>query len=119
HAALPICGLRIVHGIAFGAGNTAIMTAIQSIIPAPRRGRRTGYFGSALTLSTALGPYLGVVLPREFDFAMLFLASAFMSVIAVLACILIRLPAQELSDYQRRTKWHLKLATLVDRDGLR
>src|SRR5699024_12539582 len=55
-----LIGLRIVHGIAFGAGNTAIMTAIQSIIPAPRRGEGTGYFGTATTLSTALGPYLGV-----------------------------------------------------------
>ncbi|UVI37389.1 MFS transporter [Brevibacterium spongiae] len=111
--------LRIIHGIAFGAGNTAIMTAIQSIIPSSRRGEGTGYFGTATTLSTALGPYLGVIIPREFDFAMLFIASAIMSVIALIACVLIRLPTQELSDYQRRTKWHLKLGTLVDRDGLR
>ncbi|GGC22558.1 MFS transporter [Brevibacterium sediminis] len=111
--------LRIVHGIAFGAGNTAIMTAIQSIIPASRRGEGTGYFGTATTLSTALGPYLGVILPREFDFVMLFVASAFMSVLALICCFLIRLPLQEISDYQRRTKWHLKLGTLVDRDGLR
>ncbi|MGC3021419.1 MULTISPECIES: MFS transporter [unclassified Brevibacterium] len=111
--------LRIVHGIAFGAGNTAIMTAIQSIIPASRRGEGTGYFGTATTLSTALGPYLGVIIPREFDFAMLFIASAIMSVFALISCVLIRLPVQELSDYQRRTKWQLTLGTLVDRDGLR
>ncbi|WP_210605119.1 MFS transporter [Brevibacterium oceani] len=114
-----LLGLRIVHGIAFGAGNTAIMTAIQSIIPSSRRGEGTGYFGTATTLSTALGPYLGVIIPRQFDFAMLFVASAIMSVIALACCLLIRLPVQELSDYQRRTKWHLKLGTLVDRDGLR
>src|SRR5699024_6295012 len=71
------------------------------------------------TPSTALGPYLGVVLPREFDFAMLFLASAVMSVIALLSCILIRLPAQEISAYHRRTNWHLKPATLVEPHGLR
>src|SRR5699024_11563411 len=94
-----LIGLRIVHGIALGAGNTAIMTAIQSIIPAARRGEGTGYFGTATTLSTAHGPYLGVVLPREFDFAMLFLASALMSVIALIACILILLQVQELSEY--------------------
>lgn len=111
--------LRIVHGIAFGAGNTAIMTAIQSVIPASRRGEGTGYFGTATTLSTALGPYLGVVIPRRFDFGMLFIASAVMSLVALVLCILISLPKQELSDYQRRTKWHLKIGTLFDRDGLR
>ncbi|SMX89367.1 MFS transporter [Brevibacterium antiquum] len=111
--------IRIIHGIAFGAGNTAIMTAIQSVIPASRRGEGTGYFGTATTLSTALGPYLGVVLPRAYDFPMLFAASAFMSVVAFILCVVIKLPKQELSDYQRRTKWHLKISTLVDRDGLR
>lgn len=111
--------VRIVHGIAFGAGNTAIMTAIQSVIPASRRGEGTGYFGTATTLSTALGPYLGVVIPRAFDFPMLFVASAIMSVVALILCVTIRLPKQELTDYQRRSKWHLKPSTLVDRDGLR
>ncbi|WP_413335699.1 MFS transporter [Brevibacterium sp. GP-SGM9] len=111
--------VRIVHGIAFGAGNTAIMTAIQSVIPASRRGEGTGYFGTATTLSTALGPYLGVVIPRHYDYPMLFVASAIMSLIAFVLCIIISLPKQELSDYQRRTKWHLKPSTLVDRDGLR
>src|SRR5699024_11078837 len=97
----------------------AFMTAIHRTLLASTLCETTAYYATATSLSTALGPYLGVVLPREFDFAMLFLASALMSVIALLACILIRLPVQELSDYQRRTKWHLKLGTLVDRDGLR
>src|SRR5699024_4082072 len=77
------------------------------------------YFGTATTLSTAHGPYLGVVLPREIDYAMLFIDSAFMSVIVLLALILIRLPALELSDYQRRPEWLLTLPTLADPDGLR
>ncbi|GAA1849101.1 MFS transporter [Brevibacterium marinum] len=111
--------IRIIHGIAFGAGNTAIMTAIQSVIPSSRRGEGTGYFGTATTLSTALGPYLGVVLPRAYDFPMLFAASAIMSIVAFSLCLIIRLPKQELSDYQRRSKWHLKLSTLVDPAGLR
>ncbi|WP_193095413.1 MFS transporter [Brevibacterium sp. FME17] len=114
-----LLAIRIIHGIAFGAGNTAIMTAIQSVIPSSRRGEGTGYFGTATTLSTALGPYLGVVLPRAYDFPMLFAASAFMSLVAFILCFIIKLPKQELSDYQRRSKWHLKLSTLVDPAGLR
>ncbi len=111
--------VRLIHGIAFGAGNTAIMTAIQSIIPSARRGEGTGYFGTATTLSTALGPYLGVVLPREFDYPMLFIASALVSVVALVLCFVIRLPEQELSAAQRESKWRLQLNTLVDPVGLR
>ena len=50
---------------------------------------------------------------------MLFAASAFMSLVAFILCFIIKLPKQELSDYQRRSKWHLKLSTLVDPAGLR
>lgn len=111
--------IRLIHGVAFGAGNTAIMTAIQSIIPASRRGEGTGYFGTATTVSTALGPYLGVVLPQRWDFGVLFLASALMSLIALILCFLLRLPKQELTPEQRAAKWHLHPRTFVDRDGLR
>src|SRR5699024_11868211 len=62
-----LIGLRIVHGIAFGAGNTAIMTAIQSMIPAPTRGEGTGCFGTATTPSKAPGPSPGVALARQCD----------------------------------------------------
>lgn len=111
--------VRIVHGITFGAGNTAIMTAIQSVIPSHRRGEGTGYFGTATTISTALGPYLGVILPQEFEFWVLFAASALVSVSALVLALLIRLPEQELSASQIADKWRLRLNTLVDVDGLR
>ncbi len=111
--------IRLIHGVAFGAGNTAIMTAIQSVIPSSRRGEGTGYFGTATTLSTALGPYLGVLLPHEFDYTVLFMASAFMSAVSLILCFFLDLPKQELSEAQRAAKWHLHPRTLVDRDGLR
>lgn len=111
--------IRLLHGVAFGAGNTAIMTAIQSVIPSSRRGEGTGYFGTATTLSTALGPYLGVLLPQEFDYTVLFMASAFMSLVSLILCFFLDLPKQELSEAQRAAKWHLHPRTLVDRDGLR
>ena len=50
--------VRFVHGMAFGAGNTAIATAVQAIIPPARRSEGTGYFGLSTTLSTAAGPFL-------------------------------------------------------------
>ena len=45
--------LRFVHGMAFGAGNTALATAVQALIPPARRSEGTGYFGLSTTLSTA------------------------------------------------------------------
>lgn len=114
-----LIAIRIIHGVAFGAGNTAIMTAIQSVIPASRRGEGTGYFGTATTLSTAVGPYIGVVLPREFGFPMLFIASVVVSAVSLLLSVLVRLPELRPHADQRTNLWKLQLHSLFDRDGLR
>ena len=52
--------VRLVHGVAFGAGNTALIASVQSIIPSARRAEGNGYFGTATTVATAGGPFLGV-----------------------------------------------------------
>ncbi|GAA4393219.1 MFS transporter [Brevibacterium sp. NPDC049920] len=53
-----VIAVRVVHGIALGAGNTAVMAAVQTIIPPARRAEGTGYFGTSTTLATAVGPFL-------------------------------------------------------------
>ncbi|WP_211882770.1 MFS transporter [Pseudarthrobacter albicanus] len=60
-----LLALRAVHGVAFGAGNTAIAAAVQALIPPARRSEGTGYFGLSATLATAVGPSLAIQLsPR-------------------------------------------------------
>lgn len=84
--------VRFVHGMAFGAGNTAIATAVQAIIPPARRSEGTGYFGLSTTLSTAAGPFLAVVLAANGDYTAVFLFCTVSSVAALVISLLMQLP---------------------------
>lgn len=84
--------VRFVHGMAFGAGNTAIATAVQSIIPPARRSEGTGYFGLSTTLSTAAGPFLAVLLAAGGNYTSVFVFCAISSAVALTVGLLIRMP---------------------------
>ncbi|MGL3807529.1 MFS transporter [Paeniglutamicibacter sp. R2-26] len=84
--------LRFVHGMAFGAGNTALATAVQALIPPARRSEGTGYFSLSSTLSTAAGPLLAVLLAASGDYFTVFVFCAVSSVVALLIGILLKLP---------------------------
>lgn len=114
-----LVAVRLVHGIAFGAGNTAIMTAIQAIIPPPRRAEGTGYVSLAVTLATSFGPFLGVFLPEHFSYTIVFVASTVFSVITLGFTLLISLPEVPPTPQQRADKWRLRLNTIVDPVGLK
>lgn len=84
--------VRFVHGMAFGTGNTALATAVQSLIPPVRRSEGTGYFGLSTTLSTAAGPFLAVLMAAGGNYNAVFLFCSISSAVALLFCLMLRLP---------------------------
>ena len=84
--------VRFVHGMAFGTGNTALATSVQSLIPPGRRSEGTGYFGLSTTLSTAAGPFLAVLMSANGNYTAVFLFCAISSAAALLICLFLRLP---------------------------
>jgi predicted MFS family arabinose efflux permease len=90
---LPVLiGLRFLHGVAFGAGNTALGASVQAIIPPARRSEGTGYYGLSATLATAVGPFLAVTLSGSGNYAAIFYASSAFSAAAFAIALLLRLP---------------------------
>ncbi|MCV9994566.1 MFS transporter [Paeniglutamicibacter sp. ZC-3] len=84
--------VRLVHGMAFGMANTAIATAVQSLIPQARRSEGTGYFGLSTTLSTAVGPFLAVLLAGSGNYTSVFVFCTIFSASALLFTLLVRMP---------------------------
>lgn len=109
---LPLLiGVRLVHGVAFGAASTAVTAAAQRLIPDARRGEGTGYYTMSSPLGAALGPLLALALLQRWDYAALFLASALISVTGVILTLLLRRGG--------RTRGRRASAlTLLDRDTL-
>ena len=60
--------VRFIHGIAFGFSSTATGTISSRLIPEERKGEGIGYYGLSVTLASAFGPFLGLVLNNNLDF---------------------------------------------------
>lgn len=67
-----LLAVRLLHGVAFGAGNTAVTATVQAVIPPARRGEGTGYFSLSTSVSTAVGPFVAAVLAARGDYAGIF-----------------------------------------------
>jgi len=110
-----LIGLRFLHGVAFGAGNTALGASVQAIIPPSRRSEGTGHYGLSATLATAVGPLLGVSLSSSGNYAAIFYASAASSVVAFAIALMLRLPKAPRSAGHSGTRKRGFLASLVER----
>ena len=110
--------VRLVHGVAFGAGNTALIASVQSIIPSARRAEGNGYFGTATTVATAGGPFLGVLLMENLGFDALFWAATAGGLIAMLAGLVYHVPERTLSPDERTQLHSFRPSTFIDRGAV-
>jgi len=109
-----LLALRLLHGMAYGAGSTALTAAVQGLIPPDRRSEGTGYFGLSMTLAAAVGPLIGTVLGSRGQFAEIFWCCAAFSVAAMVGTLLVRLPEHPATEEQRRGWWKLRPSQMID-----
>lgn len=110
--------LRLLHGVAFGAGNTALVASVQSVIPHTRRAEGNGYFATATTLSTALGPFVAVMLSQTYGFSMVFVLSALLGVAGAIAGWFFTVKEREPSPEERADLRSWRLGTFISREAL-
>lgn len=90
---LPLLiGVRFLQGMCFGAGGTVLATAVQSIIPPSRRSEGTGWFSSAMTLSSAIGPMTALIVSSRFGYDWLFVTATVITAGALAVGLMLRLP---------------------------
>lgn len=110
--------IRLLHGVAFGAGNTALATSVQTLIPPWRRSEGTGYFGLSATGATALGPLLAVLLVDSVGYEALFALCAGCSAVGLAVAAVLRLPERTLTDQEVADRWRLRPSDVVDPSAL-
>jgi MFS family permease len=106
--------VRTIHGVAFGAASTALAASVMSLIPPTRRGEGTGYFGISATLSTAVGPFLAVVLIQTVTYEALFALCAACAAAALVLALFLRLPEHPPTPEQVATKWRMRPIDLFE-----
>ncbi|WP_317929870.1 MFS transporter [Halioxenophilus sp. WMMB6] len=90
---------RFIHGLAVGFAATAASTAVAHIIPISRKGEGIGFYSMSTSLSTAIGPFIGLMMTQQVGFKPVLALCALVSVTSLVVGWLLRVPeAEELPE---------------------
>ena len=87
-----LIAVRLLHGLPWGAANTAANTVAADLVPRQRRGEGIGLFGLGQTLAMAVAPATAIIIVGEDRFVLLFLSAAALATVALFLAMLIRHP---------------------------
>ncbi len=94
--------VRFLHGLALGVGSTAAGTAVAHIIPADRKAEGIGHFSLSTTVSSAIGPFLGLWLLQHADFDWIFGSCVAVAVIGLVAATWLKVPELDAAHRKNR-----------------
>lgn len=106
--------VRFLHGAAHGAALLALGTIIAGVVPRERYGEGIGYFTLGQTLSTAIGPFVGLLLLRYGGFGPIIITCSVASAIALALLPLMRVKDLELTAEQKAESKGFKLSNYIE-----
>ncbi|WP_251158590.1 MFS transporter [Caniella muris] len=83
-----ILAIRLVHGLCYGVASTTVTSIASADLPERRHGEGMGYFMLSVTLASAVGPLLGMVLSAGPASDLLFMVAAGLAAVAMAATAL-------------------------------
>jgi Arabinose efflux permease len=92
--------VRFLQGMGFGAASTATGTIMAQIVPNERRGEGTSYFAMFVTLSTAIGPFLGIYLYQDGNLNNNLILGAVLLILSCIATFILITPEVKLTKEQ-------------------
>lgn len=106
---------RFAHGLLWGVTTTASSTIVVDLIPFQRRGEGLGYYGLAMTISMALGPFLSVIIVgKNYDYDALFISSMILGTTGAFLALFIKYPEHN----KTKEKRHFTLSSLFEKRTL-
>ncbi|WP_338472858.1 MFS transporter [Niallia sp. XMNu-256] len=86
---------RLLHGITLGIASTATGTIVAQIIPETRKGEGIGYYSMSATLSTAIGPFIGLYMSQHTSTQIIFSLCLALGIISLITAFFVHVPALE------------------------
>lgn len=100
----PLFALRLVHGFAYGTCSTTIGTIVTASVPDSRKGEGVGYYMLSVTLGAAIGPFLGMFLTQNAGFQVLFVATALVAALCLLAAAQLKAPEGDRAALEKKAE---------------
>lgn len=109
---------RFIHGAALGVASTVIATVMTSSIPHERSGEGIGYFSMSVTIATAIGPFIALLIVQQFDYNMAFLLCVIFAVIGLVLSLILKVENVKLSKEQVEGLKGFKLSDFFEFTGI-
>lgn len=106
--------VRFLHGAAHSTAAMAVGTIVAGVVPRERYGEGLGYFTLGQTLSTAIGPFVGMLLLRYGGFDPIIITCAVLSAIALFVLPLSGVKDLELTAEQRAESKGFKISNYIE-----
>lgn len=106
--------IRFLHGAAHGSAALAAGTIVAGVVPRERYGEGIGYFTLGQTLSTAIGPFVGLLLLRHGGFNPIILTCSILAALAVLLLPLLGVKDVQLTAEQKEETRGFKLSNYIE-----
>ncbi|MBM4763012.1 MFS transporter [Bacillus sp. B15-48] len=84
---------RLIHGITFGVVANTLATIIAVVLPPSRKGEGIGYFTMSMTLATAIGPFIGVLMSKNGNHFAIFFLCLILGMISLVFIVLSNVPS--------------------------
>ncbi|MDQ0205023.1 MFS transporter [Pectinatus haikarae] len=115
---LFLFGVRFLQGIGFGVASTATGTIMAQIVPAERRGEGTSYYAMFVTLSTAIGPFLGIYLYQNGNLDNNLILGAILLSVSCIATFILVVPEVKLTKEQLKQMQGFSLGNFFERKAI-
>jgi predicted MFS family arabinose efflux permease len=95
---------RFLHGLSFGIATTAMSTIIAVILPNSRKGEGIGYYSMSITLATAIGPFIGIMMIKYASYFGIFSLCFILGLFSVVIIFMSKIPSlkQERKPEERK-----------------
>lgn len=111
--------IRFLQGVALGITSTATGTIIAQILPPNRRGEGIGYYSLSSIISTAIGPFVGILLTQNFDdFRVVFLVNTILAILCFILYFIAKIPDTLKKTPQASAKSGFKLTDFIEMRAL-
>lgn len=105
--------VRFVHGMAYGINSTCTSDIVSKLIPAERRGEGLGYFFLSATISTALGPFIGLALSAGGNYDLVFSIGIVMYSTALIFALFLKVPEEDLTEEEKEQARSFSLRNIL------
>jgi len=106
--------VRFLHGVANSITAMAVATMVANVVPRERYGEGIGYFTLGQTLSTAIGPFVGLMLLGHGGFTVIVTTCVVIAGVALALVPFLQVREPVLSPEQLREERGLKLNSFVE-----